>query len=73
VTDELTRLADLRRRVAAFVAARDWEQYHFPKNLSAAIAIEAAELIDNSRPQTVDFSRGTRALGPSGPFSDLCA
>jgi dCTP diphosphatase len=45
--DEQTTLADLRRRVAEFIAARDWEQYHAPKNLSASIAIEAAELLEH--------------------------
>jgi NTP pyrophosphatase (non-canonical NTP hydrolase) len=44
--DDETTLADLRRRVAAFVAARDWEQFHTPKNLSIAVAIEAAELME---------------------------
>jgi dCTP diphosphatase len=47
VTDEKTTLADLRQRVATFIAARDWEQFHTPKNLSAAIAIEAAELMEH--------------------------
>jgi len=44
--DEETTLADLRRRVAAFVTARDWEQFHTPRNLSVALAIEAAELME---------------------------
>jgi NTP pyrophosphatase (non-canonical NTP hydrolase) len=44
--DEEITLADLRRRVAAFVTARDWEQFHTPKNLSCAVAIEAAELME---------------------------
>lgn len=44
--DDETTLADLRRRVAKFVAARDWEQFHTPKNLSIAVAIEAAELME---------------------------
>lgn len=39
-------LADLRSRVAAFVAEREWEQFHSPANLSQAIAIEAAELME---------------------------
>jgi NTP pyrophosphatase (non-canonical NTP hydrolase) len=45
--DDHTTLADLRRRVAAFIAARDWEQFHTPKNLSASITIEAAELLEH--------------------------
>jgi dCTP diphosphatase len=45
--DRKTTLADLRQRVAGFIAARRWEQFHDPKNLSAAIAIEAAELMEH--------------------------
>ena len=37
-------LAALSQLVADFVAERDWERYHSPKNLAAAIAVEAAEL-----------------------------
>jgi NTP pyrophosphatase (non-canonical NTP hydrolase) len=44
--DDETTLADLRRHVAEFVAARDWEQFHTPKSLSCAVAIEAAELME---------------------------
>src|ERR1051326_2366715 len=46
-TDANTTLADLRRRLAEFVAARDWQQFHDPKNLSMSIAIEAAELMEH--------------------------
>jgi NTP pyrophosphatase (non-canonical NTP hydrolase) len=45
--DDYTTLADLGRRVAEFVAARHWEQFHTPKNLSSSIAIEAAELLEH--------------------------
>jgi NTP pyrophosphatase (non-canonical NTP hydrolase) len=46
MTDAGTTLADLRQRVGDFVAARDWQKFHTPRNLSAAIAIEAAELVE---------------------------
>ncbi|MEK8145244.1 nucleotide pyrophosphohydrolase [Streptomyces sp. M10(2022)] len=36
----------LQRRLAAFAAARDWEQYHTPKNLAAALSVEASELVE---------------------------
>ncbi len=36
----------LRECVRAFVHERDWEQFHTPKELSSAIAIEAAELME---------------------------
>jgi dCTP diphosphatase len=37
-------IEELQARFAAFRDARDWAQFHTPKNLAAAIAIEAAEL-----------------------------
>lgn len=36
----------LQRRLAEFAAARDWEQYHTPKNLAAALSVEASELVE---------------------------
>ncbi|WP_194280556.1 nucleotide pyrophosphohydrolase [Streptomyces fagopyri] len=36
----------LQRRLAAFAAARHWEQYHTPKNLVAALSVEASELVE---------------------------
>lgn len=37
-------LADLAARLRAFADARDWHQFHTPKNLAMAIAGEAGEL-----------------------------
>ncbi|MCI0497326.1 MAG: nucleotide pyrophosphohydrolase [Thermoplasmata archaeon] len=37
-------LEDLRTLVRAFIEERDWVRFHNAKDLSAAIAIEAAEL-----------------------------
>ncbi len=37
----------LRRRLADFAQARDWEQFHSPKNLSMALIAEAAELVEH--------------------------
>lgn len=45
--DATTPVAALRQLVAAFVAERDWAWYHDAKNLSMAIAIEAAELMEH--------------------------
>ena len=42
VDDADTPVAALKARVAAFTAARDWEQYHSPKNLAMSIAIAVA-------------------------------
>ena len=45
--DDQTTVAELTALVARFVAERDWQQFHDPKNLSASIAIEAAELMEH--------------------------
>jgi NTP pyrophosphatase (non-canonical NTP hydrolase) len=36
----------LTRRVVAFRDARDWAQFHSPRNLAASLSIEAAELLE---------------------------
>ncbi len=46
-TDSATTLAELKQRVLAFARERDWEQFHSPKNLSMALAAEAAELMEH--------------------------
>lgn len=56
-TDESTSLADVRRLVAAFVDERRWQQFHSPKNLSMALAIEAAELMEHFQWISLDDSR----------------
>ncbi len=39
-------LEELKERVRAFVAERDWDQFHSPKNLAMALSVEAAELVE---------------------------
>lgn len=39
-------LAALAMRLRQFAAERDWEQFHAPKNLAMALAVEAAELME---------------------------
>ncbi len=41
-----TPLDGLRDALRRFAAARDWEQFHTPKNLAMALAVEAAELLE---------------------------
>jgi dCTP diphosphatase len=39
-------LDELRARVRDFVAERDWERFHSPKNLAMALSVEASELLE---------------------------
>ncbi len=42
-TDALVVLRDQLRQ---FATDRDWDQFHSPKNLASALAVEAAELLE---------------------------
>ena len=44
--DEVT-LEGLRDRLRAFADARDWNQFHTPKNLAIALSVEAGELLEH--------------------------
>ena len=55
--DATTTVAELRQILAEFVAERDWSQFHSPKNVSMALAIEVAELMEHFQWLTTDASR----------------
>jgi NTP pyrophosphatase (non-canonical NTP hydrolase) len=42
----MAELEQLRVALRAFTAARDWQAFHSPKNLAAALSVEAAELLE---------------------------
>lgn len=44
---KVNELEKLQNRIREFAAARDWDQFHSPKNLSMALIAEAAELIEH--------------------------
>ena len=52
--DDTTTVQDLKTVVEDFVEERDWAQFHSPKNLSMALAIEASELMDLFKWKTVE-------------------
>lgn len=51
----------LRARVNAFVAERDWAQFHSPKNLAMAMIVEAGEVVEHFQWMTEDESRNLDA------------
>ncbi len=55
--DSAVTVERLRSMVAEFVDARDWRQFHSPKNLTMALAIEAAELMEHFQWVTPQASR----------------
>ena len=55
-------LDELRTRLRSFADARDWRRFHSPKNLSMALSVEVAELLEHFQWLTEDQSR---ALPPA--------
>ena len=49
-------LNSLRDTLRHFAAARDWQQFHTPKNLAMALSVEAAELLEHFQWLTVEQS-----------------
>lgn len=39
-------ICDIQQKLRKFAEERNWEQFHSPKNLSMALAAEAAELLE---------------------------
>ena len=58
MTDTQTTISQLRELVQAFVEERDWQQFHAPKNITMALAIEAAELMEHF--QWIDVEASTQ-------------
>jgi dCTP diphosphatase len=55
----------VQEALAQFAAERDWEQFHSPKNLAIALAVEASELLEIfqwlTEPQSADLDAQARA------------
>jgi dCTP diphosphatase len=77
-TDADTTVHALRQEIASFIHDRDWEQFHDPKNLSMAIATEAAELMEHFRwvrsEHSADLLRDEQSLaGIRDEIADILA
>jgi dCTP diphosphatase len=62
---EIETLKALSIRLARFAAARDWDQFHNPKNLAMALAGEAGEVLEHFQwltpEQAANLPAATRA------------
>ncbi len=52
----MSEIESLKAEIKAFADARNWEQFHTPKNLSMAVAGEAGELVSEFQWLTSDES-----------------
>lgn len=46
MTSRFSSLDDIQQYLRDFARQRDWEQFHAPKNLAMALAVEASELME---------------------------
>ena len=42
-----TSITDVAAALRAFAKERDWDQFHTPRNLAAAMSVEAAEVLEH--------------------------
>lgn len=54
--DARVSMKSLQERLRSFADERDWDQFHSPKNLSTALIVEAAELLEHFQWLTQDQS-----------------
>ena len=52
-----TDIPSLKASLRLFAAERDWDQFHSPKNLATALAVEAAEILEHFQWLTEEQSR----------------
>jgi len=43
----MSQLEDMQKRIAEFRDARDWKQFHNPKDLSISLVLEATEVLEH--------------------------
>ena len=61
----MTDFKELENALEKFRDERDWSQFHSPKNISMALAIEASELMDIFKWDTERNSKGKMLEGIS--------
>lgn len=75
MADDKTTVADLRARWRVFVSDREWNRFHTAKNLSMALAAEAAELMELflwvDGPESDDLARGDRMQATRDEVADI--
>lgn len=65
MSETIDSLETLRVKLARFVAERDWDQFHSPKNLAMALIGEAGELVEHfqwlTEEQSLSLAEDVRA------------
>ena len=64
-------MEQLRNQLRDFAAARDWDQFHSPKNLAMALSAESAELLEIFQWLTEEQSRAPSAEAKSAASDEI--
>ena len=67
----MTSLEELRTALERFGAERDWQQFHSPKNLAMALAIEASELMEHFQWLSEEESRQIMVSKPDAVREEI--
>ncbi len=68
-------LDELAKELRRFADERDWQRFHGPKNLAAALSVEAAELLEIFQwlepSEAADIMRGEQATAVRHELADV--
>ena len=67
----MTDMEKLRDAMREFARARDWDQFHSPKNLAMALSVEAAELLEHFQWLTEEQSRRLDAKAQTAVAAEI--
>ena len=67
----MTELESLREQLREFAAARDWDQFHSPKNLAMALSAEAGELLEIFQWLTEEQSRSLASRAQAAASDEI--
>lgn len=57
----MSEIKQLLQRIREFAEQRDWQQFHSPKNVSMALSVEAAELLEHFQWMTEAESKNVKS------------
>ena len=62
---------ELQEKLRKFADDRDWDQFHSPKNLSMALSVEAAELLEHFQWLTETESRSGETVNREAVATEI--
>ena len=65
-------LTALQNQLREFARERDWEQFHSPKNLAAALSVEASELLEIFQWMTEEESNSLDDKAAQSVADEIC-